>query len=619
MEAFEVIGFKTGLDSSGVNFLDPKDAFEELRNGYVYRQELKSRRGFTRFSDGRLAGNTRVMGIFENILPDSNRQLLVADKNFLYSYDSGTDSFNQIAGGGTLAGGYNFNITNDEDYISGTTYLTKDGQQRFVLTGKGMSKVYFYDGTNVLDFTSVVDNPDYQAPALGALVNATAVIWFGERLNLFAPKIVATTYNQGILYSGIRDTAGNGDKFNTSGSGLLEADTYELMKGALILGDIIVMEFNRSVWSLEKTRDAFNPYFVKKIPSVLGTDAGFSAVSWDYEVKSVGKTGLITTDGRKAVRFDDKVPFFGSDEVDQTLFPLTSGGFDRANSQFLFSYRGKTSNLTDQTQDRVLAYNYEESSFSINNQRFSVFGQTDVGANLIWSQIDETQDISWKRWDTTEEIWNKIGIGDSVQKTLAGDNDGFIYELNADFDDYFVSISGITQASSAVITVDESAFKAGDRVLIKNVAGMTEINNTKATVTVASATSITVNIDSTLFTAYTAGGTVSKLIDFRAKMAPFNPFRAQGQRCYVSHIDVLLNSAGGPIIVDLSVDGEAAPYKKDVLLQTTAGLKKREYITCIVDQEADFHNFLFRNESATTQTIISSIRIFTEPGATISR
>jgi len=236
----------------------------------------------------------------------------------------------------------------------GTTYLTKAGAKRFVFTGKGMSKIYFYDGTNVLDFTNAVDNADYAAPAEGALTKATKVHWFGERLNFFVPVIGAVPYHQGVLYSGIRDSSGNGDKFNIAGAGILSADTYELMKGTQILGDIIVMKFQSSDWSLEKTRDAFNPYFVKKIPSVLGTDATFSTVSWNYEAKSLGKTGLITTDGRRSVRFDNKIPYFVRDNFDQANIELTYGGFDRATSQFMFAYREKESQFVDETQDKVL-------------------------------------------------------------------------------------------------------------------------------------------------------------------------------------------------------------------------------------------------------------------------
>ena len=613
MDIVEVTGYRDGIDRAGVSFLNPSDAFDTLSNAFIYRQVLQSRLGFSQFSN-RLSDGSRVMGIFENVLPDSTKDLLVISKDFLYKYNNGTNQFDQVPMAGA-APPLGFGIGSNEDYVSGTTYLTKTGAQRFVFTGRGMSDVYFYNGTNVQSLT--IDDPDFQQPAasIGNLLRATFVSWFGERLNFFVPVTSVTTYNQGILYSGIRDASGNGDKFNVPGSGLIQCDTYELMKGALVNGDIMIMNFQRSNWALEKTRDAFNPYFVRKIPSVLGTDASFSAVSWAYEVKSAGKTGMVTTDGRQSLRFDDKVPYFTQDEINQTEFELTYGGFDRANEQFLFAYRNANSNLSTITQDKVLVYNYKENTWSTNDQRFSVFGQTDKGKDLIWNDIYEANNPSWVRMDETEEVWNKIGLGASVQKTLAGDNLGFVYQINVDYDDYFVNVSNITIANSAVITVDASAFQIGDRVTIVNVAGMTEINNLIGTVTAASLTSITVDINTSFFTAYTSGGTVSKVIAFEAAMSPFNPYRAEGRKCYISHIEFLLNTNGGNTYVDIYEDEEESPFKTALLVSNTSTTKSKEWVEIVVNQESNFLTVVMRNESAGAQTIITSIRLHCSRGA----
>lgn len=622
MGIYEITGFRTGIDRAGVDFLDPKDAFESIRNGLVYRQELKSRKGFAQFGD-RLADDGRVMGIFENVLPDSTKELLVFSKKYLYVYNDTTDAFDQVPFNSAIAI-TDFGITNDEDYISGTTYLTKTGTKRFVFTSRGMDTnggaggVYFYESVagGVKLFTNAVDNPDFQQPAasIGNLLRATTVSWFGGRLNFFVPQTTVATYNQGVLYSGIRDASGNGDKFNVPGSGLIECDTYELMKSALVNGDIMIMNFQRSSWALEKTRDAFNPYFVRKIPSVLGTDAGFSAVAWAYEVKSAGKTGMITTDGRRAVRFDDKIPRYTSDVFDQGLFELTYGGFDRINAEFLFAYRSANSTLSPETQDEVLVYNYEESTWAINDQRFSCFGQTDVGLDLSMNQIDETYNPAWSRMDTTEDVMNKIGIGAQVQKTLAGDDLGFVYEINRDFDDYFVAISGISQASSAVVTVAESAFQIGDRVYFENVEGMVEINRMIGTVTARTDTSITVNIDSTNFTAYTTAGTVSKTIAFEAITSPFNPFREQGRLVYVSLVEILIDTGGGDVYVDLYADEEEAPFKTAYFSPSDTTTKFRQWFEIVVDQEMNFFTLAMRAETTGYQTIISSIRVHASEG-----
>ena len=615
-DVYEVAGYSEGIDRSGVNFLSPLDSFSSLKNAFIYRQILQSRLGFVQFGT-RIPAPVRVMGIFENVLPDGTKELLVVSRFFMSRYNPGTNVFDNVPFTSVDPIG-SFSITSNDDYVSGTTYLTKSGGQRFVFTGRGMSDVFFYDGTGVKRYTNTTDNPDYQPPPQGALTRATSVIWFGERINFFSPVVGGVNYNQGILYSGIRDAAGNGDKFNVPGSGLLSCDTYELMKGAIILGDIVIMNLQRSNWSLEKTRDVFNPYFTRKIPSVLGTDAGFSAVSWNYEVKSGGKTGMITTDGRQSLRFDNKIPYFTADDFDQSLFELTYGGFDRINGQFLFSYRSNDSTLSPLTQNKVLVNNYEESTWSVNDQRFSVFGQTDVGQDLTWSDIDETQNPAWARMDETEEVWNRIGIQASTQKTLAGDDLGFIYEINRDYDDYFVSISNITQASSAVVTIDESAFQVGDRVIFANVEGMTEINSMKGTVTVASVTSITVDIDSSTFTPYTTGGSVSKLIAFEAEMIPFNPYRSKGRRIFMSHVEFQINTNAGDMFVDIYSDEEEAPFKTALVVSPSNTTKKSIWVNVAVDQESEYLTIVMRNESAGFQTVVTSVRMHCAPGGDTS-
>jgi len=577
VEIYEITGFQTGVSRAGVNFLQPSDSFQNVKNGYVYRQILQSRKGFKKWSLGYDAGAgptghllTRVLGIFENVLTETSTiETLAFDTNFAYKYNEGTNEFDQIPFGGSLAAYGGFAIAQNEDYISGTTYPDKDGANRFVFTGKGMDHVFFYDGTNILDYANVADNPTYQSFATGDIYNATHVFWFGERINFIAPTINSVFYPQGMLYSAIRTSGGNGDKFNTSGAGLLQIDTYELIKGAAILGDRIALNVSRSNWIIEKTRDAFNPYFSRKVPSVLGTDASFSSKVWNDEVRSLGKTGIISTDGRQSLRIDNKIPYFTDNEIDAVEFEQTYGGFDRITSQFMWAYLESGTESSINTQNKVLVNSYEEKSWSVYDQRFTCFGETISGKNLTWNDIDENQNASWGRWDTTEELWNRIGVEKETQKTLAGDDLGFIYELNQDFDDYFVAIGapGITQASSAVITTEDQALQVGDRVVISSVSGMTQINGLEATITARTLNTITVNINSSQFDAWTSGGTVSKPIDFYAETIPFNPYRDRGLQCRISHVEFLIDTNSGYIDLDIFMDGEQTPFKSDVRIK----------------------------------------------------
>ena len=71
------------------------------------------------------------------------------------------------------------------------------------------------------------------------------------------------------------------------------------------------------------------------------------------------------------------------------------------------------------------------------------------------------------------------------------------------------SITGITKAASAVITVGAHTFVTGESVYISGVVGMTQINGQRGLITGTSATEITVAINSTAYTTYSSGGTVN--------------------------------------------------------------------------------------------------------------
>lgn len=663
MEIFEITGFQTGVSEAGVNFLQPSDSFQNIENGYIYRQVLQSRKGINEFAP-RLTNESRVYGIFEHILPDGDVQLLVFDANFCNKYNTTTGNFDQVPFGGSLllAGYTGFALTDPSDYISGASYpiaqfksdntanpaYTSPGG-RFIFSGSGInpsgtSTVFFYDSTSntVKDFTNLTDNPNYAAPTQGDLNRSKYVIWFNGRLNFISPQIASVEYKQGVLYSAIRTINGNGDKFNIVTSGLLPAETSEVITGVTILGQVISLNFSRSNWTLEKTQDAFNPYFIRKVPSVLGTNASFSAVSWDDKVKSIGKTGIISTDGRSSERIDNKIPNFTADQIDQINFEYTYGGFDRVNNQFLWSYELSESGFG--TQNKVLVNNYEEKTWSVYDLRLTVFGQTDLGINLSWDQIDETAPPlgthdSWSQWDTTEDIWNKIGLGEAVQKTLAGDNLGFVYDINTDFDDYVTNITNITNASEAVLTIDASAFQINDLFVVQSVVGMLDgmgedgINNfdpalenvdfTPYRVLAASPTSITITADTSLLTAYTSGGTVSKVISFYAETIPFNPFRSIGRRCYVSHVEFLIDIDGidnsrGYLKLDVFQDEEEAPYKQNILLIPSDTQQGNQWVSVSINNEANFHTFALKQESPAVQVRITSIRIHCEAGGLTS-
>jgi hypothetical protein len=73
-----------------------------------------------------------------------------------------------------------------------------------------------------------------------------------------------------------------------------------------------------------------------------------------------------------------------------------------------------------------------------------------------------------------------------------------------------VNISTITQANpGAITTAAPHGYSTGDKVFITAVGGMTEVNDKIYTITVTGASTFTIGIDTSGFTAYAAGGTTT--------------------------------------------------------------------------------------------------------------
>lgn len=116
-----------------------------------------------------------------------------------------------------------------------------------------------------------------------------------------------------------------------------------------------------------------------------------------------------------------------------------------------------------------------------------------------------------------QQIWHRKNtslIGDTVQIGFTISDDQ-IMQLT-DTDQSF-PITGATQANPCVLTCT-GAFPAGSLLKIQGVEGMTELNfdeisNNYYNVISSNSTTVTIEVDSTAFTAYTSGGTATRVVN----------------------------------------------------------------------------------------------------------
>ena len=76
------------------------------------------------------------------------------------------------------------------------------------------------------------------------------------------------------------------------------------------------------------------------------------------------------------------------------------------------------------------------------------------------------------------------------------------------------NITAVTKANPAVVTISSHTFTNGDRIFIKDVAGMTQLNNREFTVANAGVNTFELSgVDSSNYDTYSSGGTASKIVE----------------------------------------------------------------------------------------------------------
>jgi hypothetical protein len=129
----------------------------------------------------------------------------------------------------------------------------------------------------------------------------------------------------------------------------------------------------------------------------------------------------------------------------------------------------------------------------------------------LWNSAAKTWDLKFTcSADCTE--WSTVTYNDKVIATnnvdmvLVWDTSGYFIPLQ---NTIATAITAATQANPCKITAAGHGLTNGDRVFIKDVVGMTQINNLQFIVTVVDVDNFTLNgVNSSAYTAYDSAGTV---------------------------------------------------------------------------------------------------------------
>ena len=281
-----------------------------------------------------------------------------------------------------------------------------------------------------------------------------------------------------------------------------------------------------------QTPDSLN-WLTGKYKDNISLRRGYALLGTTKNVGAGRVTGLnvgLTNDGKEIPFFtyDQKIKYYDEAildtiEIETDTLPVKANGedvsvlpyqnfagssvyFTSPNSSIYKVMAANPGDITDlkSTDQRGIA--------KIGQNRMYLWGRNDTYnrkyPSVLFLGVSDKSTLSQYTQTTGESLALPTGV--LAFKALNAKATSFYNEFVAGLVSIGVTITGISQGNPAILTVGAHSFVVGDILVISDVVGMTQINNIPVYVTAITPTTITLSIDSTSFTAWGSGGTVTK-------------------------------------------------------------------------------------------------------------
>lgn len=425
---------------------------------------------------------------------------------------------------------------------------------------------YTVDGNTWTQFTPFFD-PAGGAPGTGAFVQtARIIVSFKDRLVLLntiestggmSPTTAQFVNRARFSHNGsplstnawyepnVVDSSGNvGD-----GGGAIDATTEEQIISAEFIKDRLIVYFERSTWELAFTGNDVVPFVWQKINTELGSEALQSSVPFDKVILTIGQTGVHACNGANVERIDVKIPDQIFQINDKTAgVERVAGIRDYFVECVYWTFPSSNDQQTLTYPNQVLLYNYENSSWAINDDTITAFGYFEQQSSDTWSN-------NFFTWEESSETWQSGSIDSNFRQVIAGNQEGFIFFILPDITRNAPALQ-ISQMSFSfpylTLTVVNHNQLPGGYVAIENAQGVTGVNGMIFPIFSATQPNTLVvgpvpNFSGT----YAGGGTLALVSNINILSKQYNPYLSRGTNVYLSKIDFGVEKTdSGQITVD---------------------------------------------------------------------
>jgi hypothetical protein len=465
-------------------------------------------------------------------------------------------------------------LGDDNDFFWTSTWYGADASSKiFFVTNNNAAETNFlryYDGSKWYKF-----NPEVDSVTGATLEAAKIIVPFRNHLIALNTTEAGVSYQNRARYAQIGDPlAVDAWDQQTPGKGsYIDASTSEAIVTVEFVKDRLIVYFERSTWELAYTGNQVYPYSWQQINTELGVESTFSVIPFDKVAIGVGNVGIHACNGANVERIDDKIP--------NTVFEIhNDGGIYRVYGirdyfveMLYWSFPDNTRSVDLPYCNRVLVFNYQTGTWSMNVDSITCFGYYWPSAGVTW----DSQTITW---DMTTP-WDSGSLDAEIQQVIAGNQEGYVFliDTNATTNAPVLQITDITVANNYVtITSMNHNMQVDDYVYFQDIAAtgnLTLLNGSIDPVTgvvihspifrILSSTPHTfmvnyVDINSNLLAGtYKGNGTISRVSNLNIRTKEYNFYAGQGRNAYVSRVDCLVDKTDdGQIDVDYFISTSAS-------------------------------------------------------------
>ena len=385
--------------------------------------------------------------------------------------------------------------------------------------------------------------------------------------------------------------------------GFLDAPTNEQIISATFLNNTLIVFFEETTWQLRYVGEYGLPFIWERIASDLGSESTFSPVLFNEFILAVGDKALISADSNSVNRIDLDIP----DQIfrfqnKESGVKRVQGVRDYQKELVYWNYpdsetQATPTGLNKSTifPNKVLVYNYRNSTWSIFRENVTVFGQMQFEADVVtWDSTDIF-------WDDPEITWDDPDSQSLFPFIASGNQEGFIHLFNYTLPtEAALSITGITLSSNLVnLTIKNHNLATGDFIYVTDLEFIdsttflpvtTDLNTNIYKVTVVDRDTVnllrydfqTQSYANFTFTPdlsasiYIGNGKTSLLYNPIIQTKDFNPYQAKGLQAKLSYVDFLFDVEESPPQGTITGATKANPC---VITSANHGLKSGQQIT----------------------------------------